>query len=128
LNGTFSERSGVVARVAYSENYADEDYQSYKQVAANLALSFGFDIFAWKNWVFAPFAGASLTKYAAPDPNDPQDTMRKDFQWNVGANLEMPLTERASLGMQVQYIDNESTRARFTYDNLQLLFGPVGRF
>jgi hypothetical protein len=128
LNGQFSERSSVTTRLGYSENYAAEDFQSYNQYFASIGLSFGFDIFAWKDWVFAPFASASFTTYKAPDPADPLEIMREDFLWSVGANLEMPLTEKASLGMQVQYTKSDSTRQRFTYDNLSLLFGPVGRF
>ncbi|MEO8668270.1 MAG: hypothetical protein ABI399_07125 [Bauldia sp.] len=128
LNGQFSERSSLALRGGYSKNYATEDYQSFDQYFASLGLTFGFDIFGWKNWTFGPFATASFTQYKAPDPADPVEIMRKDFLWSVGANLEMPLTEKASLGFQVQYTKSDSTRQRFTYDNFSFLFGPVGRF
>jgi hypothetical protein len=79
--------------------------------------------------VFAPFASTAFTQYKGVAPADePSGIIRRDFNWTVGANLEMPLTETASLGMQVQYNNNDSNLDRFTYENLQFLFGPVGRF
>ena len=56
------------------------------------------------------------------------DTERRDIQWSIGANVEAPVAENAAIGARIRYTRNDSNLDRFTYDNFQVLFGPVGRF
>ena len=56
------------------------------------------------------------------------DKIREDWQWSVGTTLEIPWGEQFSFNVQVQYTENESNLSRYTYDNLQVMMGPAGRF
>jgi hypothetical protein len=66
------------------------------------------------------------TDYKAPDPGE--NIKREDFEWRAGARLDVPFSEAFGLGVQVQYLRNNSNRAEFDYDNLQVTSGPTVRF
>jgi hypothetical protein len=130
-SGDLTENFGIRTRLAFNQNRADQKYQSYDQYFANLSLPIDFDIFSWENWSLTPFGSVFWTEYKGIAPAEKFvgfDTIRRDFQWSVGANLEMPITGHVSIGGQIQYTSNESNLNRFTYDNLQVLFGPMARF
>jgi hypothetical protein len=90
-----------------------------------------FDLFGQENWAITPFASISYSDYKGLAPNEADNglgTKREDWQWSVGSILEIPWGEHFSFNVQVQYIENESNLSRFTYDNLQVMMGPAGRF
>lgn len=133
IRGTarLSDRATASARVSYNRNLAAEDYQSHDQVIANLAMTFGFDVLDSTDWEFTPFARLIWTDYKGLAPNEVEnalDTIRSDFQWNLGGTLVAPVTAFTSLSAQLMYTSNDSTLSRFTYENLQVTIGPVGRF
>jgi len=130
-SGDFTDNLGIRTRLAYNQNRADQKYQSYDQIYASLSVPIGFDIFGWENWSLTPYGTVFWTDYKGIAPAEKYvgfDTVRHDFQWSVGGNLEMPITGHVSIGAQVQYTSNESNLTRFTYENLQVLFGPMARF
>lgn len=132
MGGDFSEKTLWQSRIAVNENFAEADYNSYKQYYASLMLIFGFDVYDWTGWTFSPFASASLTEYdgLAPTEQEPgiPKRIREDFQWNAGATLEIPLSERMGLSVQFQYTDNQSNLSRYNYENYQVTSGPTVRF
>jgi hypothetical protein len=130
-SGDLGENFGLRGRVALNQNRADQKYASYDQYYANLSLPISFDIFSWENWSLTPFGTVFWADYKGIAPAEKYvgfDTIRHDFQWSVGASLEMPITGHVSISGQVQYTSNESNLNRFTYDNIQALFGPMARF
>jgi hypothetical protein len=131
LNGRIADNVDWTSRFAYSENYADKDYFGYRQYLASVGFDVDFELFGVENWSFGPFASVVFTDFSGIDPIEElkqSGIIRKDFQWNVGVNLDIPLSSKMSVAAQVQYTKNESNLDRFTYDNLQVLFGPQGRF
>ncbi len=126
-----SDRASVAARVTYNRNDAAVGYHTYDQFIANLSMTFGFDVYQSTDWEFTPFARLIWTDYKGLAPNEVEnglDTIRSDFQWNLGGTLVAPVTDFTSLSAQVMYTANDSTLSRFTYDNLQVTVGPVGKF
>jgi tetratricopeptide (TPR) repeat protein len=131
LNGDITEDINWSTRLAYNRNRADEDYQSFDYYTATTTLRVAFDLFGQENWAISPFASISFSDYKGIAPAEQEafiDKMREDVQWSVGAILEIPWGEHFSFNVQVQYTENESNLDRYTYDNLQVMLGPAGRF
>jgi hypothetical protein len=131
LDKKVSDSLSFSSRVAYNQNNAVTGFNSYDQYVASVSARYEFELLGRPNWSVSPFAGISFTGYKGlllPDNPDYYTEIRHDFQWNIGANFEIPLHERTMLGAQIQYTKNQSNLDRFTYDNLQMLFGPTGRF
>lgn len=131
LDKKVSDNLTLTSRVAYNQNNAATGYNSYSQYLATVSARYEFELFGRPNWSVSPFAGVTFTGYKGlllPDQPDYYSEIRQDLQWNIGANFEIPLHKRTNLGAQVQYTKNQSNLDRFTYDNLQMLFGPTGRF
>lgn len=131
--GQFSDRISWSSRVAYAENDAAKGYQSYYQYLANLALLFQFDFLGSENWAFSPYAKVLYSDYRGVAPPEelagpPFDIIRRDFQWSIGASLEIPLVDELKLGVQVEYTSNDSNLDRYVYQNLQIVTGPIARF
>lgn len=130
LFGDLSDKTTWRTRLAFNDNNAATDYQSYDQYLASISVRIE-DIFGWENWVVTPFARVFWADYKGVAPTEVtlgEDTVRSDFQWNIGANIEIPIREQVALGLQIQYFENDSNLDRFNYRNLQTLIGPVGRF
>jgi tetratricopeptide (TPR) repeat protein len=131
LNGDLAEDLNWSTRLAYNVNRATEDYQSFDYVVATTSLRMAFDLFGQENWAFTPFASISFTDYKGLAPTEVisgLDKIRQDFLWSIGAILEIPIGENFSFNLQVQYTENDSNLDRYTYDNLQVMLGPAGRF
>jgi hypothetical protein len=131
LNGDITENLNWSTRVAFSLNRATEDYQSFDYVVATTSLKVVFDLFGQENWALTPFASISFTDYKGLAPTEQSsglDKIREDFLWSLGAILEIPWGEHFTFNVQVQYTDNDSNLDRYTYDNLQVIVGPAGRF
>ena len=126
-----TEDFGLSTRVALNDNRAVSGYQSYLQYTGTLSLQMRFDVFDWKDWMISPFASVLTSKYsgiAPPEEFAGFDTVRKDLQWSVGANLEVPVVGDFGIGAQVEYTRNKSNLDRFVYENFQVSFGPQARF
>jgi hypothetical protein len=131
FNGRLSDNVGWSSRLAFNNNDAAAAYQSYDQYFANIGVQIGFDLFGVENLLFSPYAGVTMTNFngiAPPEKYAGLDTIREDFQWVVGANLEVPLREHIALGLAVEYAKNRSNLDRDDYENLKVVIGPEGRF
>lgn len=129
--GQLSDNVILTSRLAYNENRAAKSYQSYDQYFALLALQVGFDLFGVENWSFSPFASTTISDFRGVAPNEQiaeLKTKRRDRQWSVGANLEIPFNESVALGVAVEYTNNWSNLDRNKYENLRVVVGPQGRF
>ncbi|MCP4382905.1 MAG: DUF560 domain-containing protein [Hyphomicrobiales bacterium] len=119
------------ARLAHNQNRASANYQSFDQYRATMALQIGFDLFDKEGWSISPFASYAETDFLGVAPNEKfagLDTIRKDRQWAVGADLEVPLYKEVALGVAVEYIKNDSNLDRDKYDTWVVAVGPQGRF
>jgi hypothetical protein len=131
LDGKISDRVAWTSKVAFYDNKADASYNSYDQYYVNAGLDVGFDAFGIENWTASPFASASWTDFegiAPPERYAGLDTIRRDFQWRVGLDLTMPVRDKTTLGMSIEYTKNQSNLDRDEYDNLKIVIGPQGRF
>ncbi|HMN84567.1 MAG TPA: surface lipoprotein assembly modifier [Bauldia sp.] len=131
LDGKISDRVGWTSKVAFYDNKAETSYNSYDQYYVNAGLDVGFDAFGVENWTASPYASVSWTDFegvAPPERYAGLDTIRQDFQWRVGLDLTMPIRDRTTLGMSIEYTQNQSNLARDDYDNLKIVIGPQGRF
>ena len=131
LNGQISDRVSWSSRLAFNDNHAAQAYQSYDQYFANIGLQIGFDLFGTENWLFSPYGGVAFTDFegiAPPEKYAGLSTVRRDFQWVVGANLEIPLREQIALGLNIEYVRNRSNLDRDDYEDLKVVIGPEGRF
>jgi tetratricopeptide (TPR) repeat protein len=131
LNGDLTENVNWSTRLAYNVNRATSDYQSFDYIIATTSLRVAFDLFGKENWAVTPFASISFTDYKGLAPTEQisgLDKIRQDLLWSVGAILEIPFNENFSFNVQVQYTENDSNLDRYTYDNLQVMLGPAGRF
>ena len=122
-NLSWSGRGGL------RDNDAREAFEGYDEYFADLSLRIllgDSDGGSGRRWVLTPSGSVEWTDYDAPDPNEM--VTRSDFEWKAGARLDVPVTDTFGLGVQVQYLRNNSNRAEFDYDNLQVTSGPTVRF
>lgn len=131
MNADLTEDLNWSSRFGYSRNRAREDYQSFDYYNISTSVRMAFDLFGQENWALTPFASLSFSDYKGLAPTEQEtliDKIREDIQWSVGAILEIPWGEHFSFNVQVQYTENESNLSRYSYDNLQVILGPAGRF
>lgn len=127
-SGQFREDLSWKSRVVFNENRSAVEHLSYDQYFASLGVRLVLPF--PQDWVLTPFASVYFTEYKAIDPDFAETVglIREDLQWNAGGTLEAPLLEDFVLGVQVQYTHNDSNYDRFTYENLQVMSGPIVRF
>ncbi|MEQ9689548.1 MAG: tetratricopeptide repeat protein [Bauldia litoralis] len=131
FNAEVTDNIAVLSRLAFYNNQAAADYQSYDQYTVSLAMLIGFDLLGVEDWSLSPFARYSYTSFKGIAPTEAYaalDTKRRDNLWSVGANLEIPLRENIAFGVAVEYSKNVSNLDRDDYENLSVIFGPQGRF
>jgi tetratricopeptide (TPR) repeat protein len=129
--GKFTDNLGWFVRGVIEQNRADTAYSAYQRWSVDVGLPITFPVrVAGKvhHWVFTPYAGYSETDYDAPNPSIDPLVTREDREWRVGASLDAVLIKNAGLRVQVHYNDNQSNLTNFTYKNLAVSFGPMGRF
>ncbi len=80
-----------------------------------------------QQWTLAPFVRLSDTAFEAPDPSI-APISRRDFKWQMGAALDMPLNAHFGLSLAATYEQVNSTITNYSYDNWSVLFGPTAQF
>ncbi len=80
-----------------------------------------------QQWTLAPFVRLSDTAFDASAPSFAPIT-RRDFEWQLGAALDMPLSAHFGLSLAATYERVDSTVTNYSYDNWSVLFGPTARF
>ena len=123
----FSMNASVYYRRAGQADNAWQDYDAvWGEVSFALRFAPPVETIAQK-WTLAPFLRLSDTAFDAPDTSI-APTTRRDFKWQVGAALDMPLTAHSGLSLAATYERVDSTIANYSYDNWSVLFGPTARF
>lgn len=127
-SGALGETVTWFGRGGFKDNDARAGHESYDEYFLDLSVRIAFGGgSAAAPWLLTPSFSAEWTDYDAPNlAVDPQT--REDFEWRAGARLDVPLWEALGLGIQVQYIRNDSNISRYDYDNLQITSGPTVRF
>ncbi|WP_421726156.1 surface lipoprotein assembly modifier [Bauldia sp.] len=131
MNALLAQSVNLSSRIAYNENRARKSYQSYDQYRATIALEVGFDLFGVENWSVTPFYSYAHTDFRGIAPTERfagLKTKRKDRQWSVGGDLEIPVRENVALGVAVEYTKNKSNLDRDKYEDWTVVVGPQGRF
>lgn len=120
-----------LGRVASSWNEIDDpwyDFNSYHRISADLAIPISFSLNwgeAARHFVFTPTAGFTLTDYAQPNGDIDRDVTREDFEWRVGASLDMQIDANFGVRTSVQYANINSNLPNFDMDNLSVSIGPT---
>ncbi len=128
FSDAFSLNGSVYYRRAGAAANAWQDYDAV----------WGEVSFAWRfappvetiaqQWTLAPFVRLSNTMFDAPDQSIAPTITRRDFKWQVGAALDMPLNAHFGLSLAATYERIDSTVTNYSYDNWSVLFGPTARF
>ncbi|HVL73954.1 MAG TPA: tetratricopeptide repeat protein [Beijerinckiaceae bacterium] len=119
----------AVARLAYGNNDARRDYNSYDQVSVDLGFPIEFaGPSGGRPWALVPSIGFTNTRYDIPNPVIDPRIVRRDSEWRVGALLDVPIHEAIGLGVQVQYTKVNSNLPNYDTRNLSVTFGPTFRF
>jgi tetratricopeptide (TPR) repeat protein len=120
-----------IARLGYDWNRADFDFWSYDRPNIDVGWPINFEV-DWggykKSWLVTPYVGASMTRYAMPNPTYDPLVKRRDREWHVGTMLEAQIFGNAGVRINVQYLRNESNLPNFTFRNLSVSLGPAVRF
>jgi hypothetical protein len=128
-NGVLGGAISWFGRAGFDDNHARVVSDSYDEYFVDFAmrLQLGGAGSEAGPWLLTPSVTASWTEYDAAIPTD-MGVVREDFEWGAGARLDVPLSQRIGLGVQVQYLKNDSNLPRFDYDNVQVTSGPTVRF
>jgi hypothetical protein len=123
----FTMNTGVYYRRAGRAANAWQDYDAvWGEISFALRFAPPVETIAQK-WTLAPFVRVSDTAFDAADPAI-ATIARRDFRWQVGAGLDMPLTAHFGLSLAATYERVDSTVTNYGYDNWSVLFGPTARF
>lgn len=121
----------IEARTIFTNADARARFQSYQQYSGELAVSFRFDppvdTIPFK-WTFAPFGKVSWSDFDGPNPFIDPAVVRSDFEYRVGASMDMPITPNLGVSAALQYARFESNLPNYRTRNLSFLLGPTGRF
>lgn len=120
-----------IGRVAASWNEtdnADFDFNSYDRISADIAFPIPFSVNLGetaRHFVFTPTAGFTLTDYVQPNEAIDEDVTRRDFEWRIGASLDMQIDSGFGVRTFVQYSKTNSNLPNFETDNLSISIGPT---
>ena len=119
------------ARAAISDNKADAASQSYLQRGVDFSLSYAMNVpmfGATRRFTVSPFAGYLDTQYEQADALVDPAMARHDRERKVGIAFDALITERAGLGLRLQYSKTDSNIPNYQTDNFSVLAGPTWRF
>ena len=119
-----------VTRIGFDHDEARYAAYGYNRLSFDLWLPWDFasPLGDGRRWVLAPSFGIRESRYRAPDPNINAALRRHDFEWRAGASLDVPVTERFGLGLQVQYRAADSNLSLYDSKDLSVTVGPTLRF
>ena len=116
----------VTLTTQYSDNSARVGLESYQEYLISTSYAHVFDdpwALTGRPWIAAVQGGVALRPYDQPDPVIDPGATRFDHDWNVGATLNVGLTDTVSGLMQVQHQWVRSSLPNFRYDNTTALIG-----
>ena len=126
FSDAFSLNGSVYYRRAGAAANAWQDYDAvWGEVSFALRFAPPVETIGQK-CTLAPFLRLSDTAFDAPDTWISSMT-RRDFKWQVGAALDMPLNAHLGLSLAATYERVDSTVINYSYDNWSVLFGPTAR-
>lgn len=117
-------------RAAYTDNGARRNFYEYDGFSLDVGLPVDLGQ-VWpigRAWSVTPTFGVSTFDYGAPNPLVDPARSRQDTEWRVGALLDVAITDRVGLGLQVQYSTSDSNIANYDTRNVSVSFGPTLRF
>ena len=116
----------VTLTTQYSDNSATVGSESFREYLFNAGYAHIFND-PWQltggNWIAAVQGGVALRPYGAPDPVIDPGATRYDHDWNVGATLNVGLSDTLTAVTQVQHQWVRSSLPNFRYDNTTALLG-----
>lgn len=101
---------GTEARLTYNLNYTNP---------------FGWDKRLWSNSLYGAYGQRD---YDAPDPSVKPGTTRRDTEWRLGGTQVIPIIDRLSAIVSVEYLDNRSNITNYSYRNLKGWSGLIWNF
>ena len=139
LSGTLStvglQASGPIAaglawqsRLAYARASDHFSFDSYDSYVADVWLPWTFSWAGGRPWTVIPTAGVTTWHYDAADPFVAPFTIAHTTEWRVGAGLEVPLWGKLMLASLLQYRNDTSNVAAFSFRDLSISAGPLVRF
>ena len=119
-----------LTRIGFDHDEARYAAYGYNRVSFDVWLPWDFasPLGDGRRWVLAPSFGIRDSRYRAPDLNINAAIRRHDFEWRAGASLDVPVTERFGLGLQVQYRAADSNLSLYDVKDLSVTVGPTFRF
>ena len=126
-SGPIAYGLGWQSRVAYAHDDDQFAFDSYNSFAADVWLPWTF---SWGGapWTVIPTGGVTYWQYGAPDPFVAPLTTAQTTEWRVGLGLEVPIWGKLVFASLVQYRDDTSNVAAFSFRDLSVTFGPMFRF
>jgi hypothetical protein len=81
-----------------------------------------------REFVFTPTAGLSFSDYMAPNPTIDKAITREDWDWRIGAALDMQVYGNWGVRTFVLYSETDSNLPNFDMSNFSVSIGPTYRF
>jgi tetratricopeptide (TPR) repeat protein len=131
MQARLTDDISVLGRVLFGSNRADRPFYSYNLYQGDLSLTWRFDpgfVSLPAKVSLTPFASYIVTNYRAPDPVFDPDVTRRDREWQVGASLDVPVTERLGTFAQAFYSAVDSSLPNFRSHNFAVSFGVSVKF
>ncbi len=129
--GTISGGLKWLGRVTFSHADARTAWNSYNQIAVDLALPYEFAgpfALAPGQWIVSPNVGVSQTGYDGPDPSVDPGTTRSDTEWRVGVRFDIPIFHSVGFMTQIAYTVIDSNIVNYDSRNFSVSFGSTVRF
>ena len=115
-------------RVAYARASDQFAFDSYDKYAADIWLPWTFSWADGRRWTVIPTAGVTQWRYDAPDPFVAPFTTARTTEWRAGLGVEVPIWRKFILAALVQYRNDSSNVAAFSFKDLSVSAGPMVRF
>lgn len=130
-SGTITGDVRWVSRFTLSRNEAARKFNSFDAVAIDVAFPIDFAApipIGTGTWSFAPTLGLTSSRYGGPDPTVDPNATRRDFEWRIGARLDIPIYENFGIMTQVQYSRIDSNVPNYDTRNFAVSFGTTLKF
>lgn len=126
-----SDQLRLDGRVHYRRGQGAAAYQNFGQWLVEAALSYEFappSSTIPRNWVISTFGRLIGTNFDAANPYVDPLAGHTDFEWVVGATLNIPITRTFGISTTVQYDQVNSSLPNYGLSNFSILSGPTARF
>lgn len=130
-SGTITGDVRWLTRFTLARNEANTSFNAFNAVAFDVA--FPIDVgtpfgLGSGSWSLAPTIGVSDTRYDGPDPSVDPGVTRHDFEWRIGARLDIPVYQNIGIMAQLQYSRVNSTVPNYDSNNFSVSFGSTLKF